>query len=319
MENIKITKQLQDYLLEWINYLENHLQYSQHTTKAYLTDTFYFFVFLNKHFGEQVSLELLRNITIRDIRSWLAVRKNNDIQTISNSRALSVLRSFFKFLKEEHSIKNEAVFNIKISKIPKPLPRALVPNQAISATEVIKDISLKSWIGLRDKAILLLMYGCGLRISEVLSLTQSATGINTEGKAISINSDTIAIKGKGNKERMVPLLPQIKEAIISYVEACPYTLEDLLFFGANGKPLNPNVFRANVRNLRKSMGFPDYTSPHAFRHSFATHLLNNGGDLSTIQDLLGHKNISSTERYAKVNVESLIENYSKSHPRSSRK
>ena len=195
----------------------------------------------------------------------------------------------------------------KILKNYKPLPKGLSLDEAVEATQLIENISKKRWIGLRDKAILMLLYGCGLRISEALSLKESS---------FQDNHQKLIVKGKGQKERMIPLLPQVAESIHQYLESCPHEITEEIFVGASGKKLNPDVFRSNLRELKKSMGLPDYASPHAFRHSFATHLLNQSGDLRTIQVLLGHQSLSTTQKYTKLDINNLIDSYSSFHPKS---
>ncbi len=304
---IKVDQSVNNLIKEWINYLTHQKRYSAHTTKAYLTDLFYFFSFLNSYTEEQVTLKSIEQISIQDFRAWLASRKNNDLKSTSNSRALSVVRNFFKYIKIIHNIENQAIFNIQIINSHKPLPKALSKESAIEATNNIELMS-EDWTGKRDLAILSLMYGAGLRISEVLSLKR--TDLNQ------LENSQILVKGKGGKERIVPILDFIKDTIQTYISNCPYNLENYLFLGTRGKKLNPDVFRHKIQKLRGFLNLPEHASPHAFRHSFATHLLANGGDIRTIQELLGHQSISTTQRYTKVDAENLINAYKKFHPKS---
>ena len=304
---IKIARDLKSCIEAWINYLDHNMMYSKHTLDAYMTDVFYFLQFLSNHYEQSISLNKLADVTIQDFRAWLASRKKEDLKTTSNTRALSVIRNFFRYLNSKHNIDNKNIFTIKILKNYKTLPKSLSLDEAMEATQLIENISKKRWIGLRDKAILILLYGCGLRISEALSLKKS----NFQD-----NNQKLIIKGKGQKERVIPVLPQVAESISKYMESCPHELIEEIFVGASGKKLNPDVFRANLRELKKSIGLPNYASPHAFRHSFATHLLNQNGDLRTIQVLLGHQSLSTTQKYTKLYINNLIDSYSSFHPKS---
>jgi len=307
MPTIKIAKELQIYIEEWLVYLQYNMIYSEHTLDAYVTDLFYFLSFIYGHYQKSVSIAMISDLSIQDFRAWLASRKKNNLKTSSNSRALSVIRSFYKYLKIKKNIDNKNIFAIKILKNTQNLPRGIPLDSAIEATKMIETISKHRWVGLRDKAVLMLLYGCGLRISEALSVNK---------QDFKDDSSYIIIQGKGQKERSVPILPKVKNAIMEYIDSCPYELMDHIFVGIGGKKLNPDVFRANLRELKKSIGLPEYASPHAFRHSFATHLLNEDGDLRTIQVLLGHKKLSTTQRYTKVDLKNLISMYSNFHPKS---
>lgn len=305
---IRVDQDVQMLIKAWMDYISQQKRYSQHTSKAYVTDLFYFFTFINMHTGEMVTKQLIANIAIQDFRAWLASRKNRDLKGASNARALSVIRSFYKYLKKNHDIENQAIFNIQIVNVNRSLPKALSKEAAMEATSNI-EIMADDWTGKRDLAILSLMYGAGLRISEVLSLKKSDLP--------QFANSQILIKGKGGNERIVPILYCIVDAIEEYIKNCPFNLDgESLFLGAKGKKLNPDVFRHKLQKLRKFLNLPEYASPHAFRHSFATHLLANGGDIRTIQELLGHQSISTTQRYTKVDAENLIAAYKKFHPKS---
>ena len=307
MTIIKIAKELQLIIEEWLNYLKNNLVYSRHTLDAYATDLFYFFNFIHHHYQESVSISIISNLQIQDFRAWLAARKKDNIKTVSNARALSVIRNFYRYLKNKKHIENKNVFTIKILKNTKTLPKGLPLDATIEAIKTIESLPKQRWIGLRDKAVLMLLYGCGLRINEVLSLHH---------KDFKDNMTQLIVKGKGNKYRIVPVLQQVRSALEEYIHSCPNNLNDFIFVGISGKKLNPDVFRSNLRKLKKSLGLPEYTSPHAFRHSFATHLLNQNGDLRTIQVLLGHKSLSTTQKYTKIDVQNLMSAYSSFHPKS---
>ena len=309
MSSVKINKKVQDCLTHWVTYLEKNLHYSKNTINAYITDTYYFLQFIFKHYEEPITLELLDKLEIYDFRSWLAYRRRQSIASVSNNRTLSSIKNFYKFLKGHYNINNQSVNHVKIAKLNKPLPRALSIKSAIEIMDAINKISKVHWIGQRNKAIAYLLYGCGLRISEALDL--KITNFSDE-------FSKVTVFGKGKKERELHLLPIIKNQIVQYIADCPYNIksDDYIFFGEKGKRLNPDVFRSTIRKLKIALGLPNFTSPHSLRHSFATHLLANAdGDLRTIQELLGHQNLSTTQRYTKVDINHLMKNFIHSHPR----
>ena len=297
----------------WLLWLETEKRYSPHTVISYRTDLEYFFSFQHQHLGQILDISMLQGLTLPDFRAWLAQRKRQGLFATSTNRALSAVRSFYRYLATHYYLRNDAIHAITSPKKPKSLPRALSKDDSLAATNQISAYAREDWQGKRDMAILLLLYGCGLRIAEALNITRG----DIEQR------DALRILGKGKKERMVPLLPVIIKAIEVYLQNCPYSLakEDLLFRGARGKPLQPAVFQKQIRILRRGLGLPESTTPHSFRHSFATHLLSAGdqGDLVTIQELLGHKTIISTERYLHVNEEQLLKAYNNLHPRSQNK
>lgn len=305
--SIVIEKDLEEAIKSWVSYLALNRKYSRHTQKAYLTDMYYFISFLGKHLGQTIGLNVLKEVTIQYIRSWLAYRHNGNRKANSNARAISVIRSFYKYLSRDFAIKNTAVFNIKVKSNNKPLPKALSKNSALNAVDNIEKL-VTDWTGKRDLAILTLLYGTGLRISEALSLTFADLPLSSE--------QYLRIKGKGNKERAVPVLPIILETIHRYINVCPYDLsQGPIFRSKRGKVLSADSYRIVIRKLRRHLNLPEHTTPHAFRHSFATHLLGGGGDIRTIQELLGHESISTTQRYTKVDAENLIKAYQSFHPR----
>lgn len=293
----------------WLQWLATEKRYSPYTVTSYQTDLHYCLLFFQEHHGGLITPGNLAALTLSDFRSWLAKRHADGFSATSTHRALSSLRSLFRYLATFHSIKNEAIHTLTAPKKPKALPRALSEEESVTATTTIGTYAKDGWQEKRDTAILLLLYGAGLRISEALGLTRSAIE----------NQESLRIHGKGNKERFVPLLPAIREAVDAYLNACPYPIssQDKIFLGARGKPLQPAVFQKQVRLMRQGLGLPDSTTPHAFRHSFATHLLHAGdqGDLSTIQELLGHKTIVSTERYLHISEDRLMQAVNRLHPR----
>jgi integrase/recombinase XerC len=302
----KLDRVIVELLQAWMGYLAKNKGYSQHTLKAYLTDIYFFFHFLNQYKEGLVDLKTINSLSVKDFRAWLASRKNSDHQTSSNARALSVLRSFMRYLIKNDITQNQSLFSIKIINKNKPLPKALSVPDSLRALDNILAI-YPDWTGQRDYAILLLLYGAGLRISEVLSISK---------KDIAGQIGELMIRGKGNKERVVPILPEIREALGCYLRICPHDLSDgVIFKGKSGKPLIASSYRKRLIILRRALNLPEHASPHAYRHSFATHLLANGGDLRTIQELLGHSSISTTQRYTKVEASTLVDAYKKFHPR----
>ncbi len=298
---------MENIVKEWHTWLATNKRFSAHTLKAYEKDLRHFLSFIEKHQERNPDINMLEKFDIKDFRAWLAERKSKNYSMRSSARALAVIKNFFRWLDNEKNIKNTAVFSIRTPKIEKTLPKALPVLGASEAVEKIKTLAKDAWIGKRDTLLLLLLYGSGLRISEALSLKRG----NIE------NKDAIIICGKGNKERMVPILPLISKYLLEYLAACPFplTVNDILFVGQRGKPLDAAVFQARLRTLRRQLGLPESATPHAFRHSFATHLLSEGVDLRSIQQLLGHASLSTTQIYTKIDAGRLKEAYSKAHPR----
>lgn len=296
--------QLNDHFAAWQSWLLDQRKYSPKTAESYGIDLRKFLQFIAAHTSEDVTLSMLEKLEVKDFRAWLAKRKSEDFDQSSNARAMSSVRSFFKFLEKEKVFKNDAANAVRVKGAGRKLPRALSVEQAMQAIGETTDETPENWEDLRDKAIFTLLYGGGLRISEALGL-----GYND------VESDVIKIKGKGNKERLVPILPEIKNAINIYKSACPYSGE-ALFYGAKGKRLRPEIVQKKLRQYRIMLGLPDHATPHSLRHSFATHLLAGGADLRSIQELLGHESLATTERYAHIDSKRLIEGYKKAHPRS---
>lgn len=291
-------------IAEWLEWLCHERNYSTHTVNAYETDLLSFIHTIHSHIGKPPTPTILTNLSTKDFRAWLANRHNKKYSPSSTARALSVVKNFYRFLNRQKKLKNSAIFHIQTPKLSKPLPKALTPENALEATKNISHLSEEPWISARDTALLMLIYGTGLRISEALALTPND---------LMSRDDSITVTGKRKKQRLVPVLPQIKNTIKSYVELCPYQLAPNapLFRGARGKPLNRRILNQQLTKLRSWLNLPDNTSPHTFRHSFATHLLESGGDLRTIQALLGHENLSTTQRYTKINAKHLLSSYQK--------
>lgn len=304
----KSNQEVRDIVSNWLDYLKNHKYFSDDTFKTYYNDLACLFRFLNQYKEAEIDKSILEKLDIKDLRAWLAYRHRNKRANESTARAVSVVRSFFKFLKKAYEIDNQTPFLIRLPKSKQALPKALTVENAIEATSNIQEYASDEWIGLRDAAICTLLYGCGLRINEVLSL-------NAKQKP---RGGFITVLGKGNKIRNVPVLPVVELAITKYIEKCPYIITDdnPLFVGKKGNRLQSSVFRKVMQNLRANLDLPDKTTPHAMRHSFATHLLINGGNLRTIQKLLGHASLSTTQRYTKLDSKRLLEVYKNSHPMS---
>lgn len=291
----------------WLQYLGTEKRFSNHTCENYARDVLAFFAFAREHHGAPVSRAVLERFTLNDFRSYMAARRMAGLGSKSLARALSALRNFYKFLDKREGLKNPNVGEIKTPKIPKSVPK---PLSAEGAGEVLENISSQAkegWIRARDTAIVALLYGCGLRIAEALSLD-----VRDRPKG-----EAMVIRGKGNKERVVPVLPIVHEAVQEYIRLCPYDLPEdgALFLGARGKRLGARAVQKAMENVRRALGLPETATPHALRHSFATHLLSAGGDLRTIQELLGHANLSTTQHYTDVDPEALLKIFEKAHPR----
>jgi len=291
----------------WIAWLSSERRMSPHTVEAYQRDAAGFLGFLVQHRGERTRLGDLAGLKAGDFRAWLAARARDGVSHRSNARALSALKTFFRYLERRHDIENPALANLTGPKIPQSLPRPVTAQTARDILDMPDTMETEPWVAARDTAVLALLYGCGLRISEALSLTPR----HFEG------GDMLRILGKGNKERIVPLLPMVREAVAQYRALMPYEPEadEPLFRGVRGKPLSARQVQKLMQFLRGALGLPESATPHALRHSFATHLLAGGGDLRAIQELLGHANLSTTQHYTQVDMTRLLEVYEKAHPR----
>lgn len=297
---------LKTLINSWHEFLIHEKSFSKHSSSAYLIDLNYFCKFIGEHNAKNCSFEALEQLSISDFRSWLSYRKRNNFAFSSTTRAIAAVKNFFKYLIRFHGFSNKAIFNLRSPKQLASLPKALNQSQTNSALNISAEISKENWIAMRDQALLYLLYGCGLRISEALSL-----------KIKDLSKSTLLVRGKGNKERIVPIIDSVRDHIKEYLNLCPYTRddEDYIFVGKQGKILNPGVFQRQIRYVRNLLNLPETTTPHAFRHSFATHILANGGDLKSIQELLGHENLNTTQKYTKIETSHLLNVYSKAHPK----
>lgn len=303
------TVDLRDAVTDWASWLSEQKRASPHTRAAYLSDLSAFLSFLTGHLGKRCALADLAALKPADFRAWLSARARAGLGRRSQARALSVLRSFFRWLQRNGQVENPAVGSLRAPRLPATLPRALTLAEAEGALDTVTELSDDDWIGKRDLAVLTLLYGCGLRIGEALALTA--------GQAPRPGQETLTVLGKGRKERSLPLLPVVIEAVQAYLAACPFPLPDKgpLFLGKRGGPLGPRRIQEKLRDLRLLLGLPEDATPHALRHSFASHLLAAGGDLRAIQELLGHASLSTTQRYTAIDSERLLEVYDAAHPR----
>ncbi|MFY7962497.1 MAG: tyrosine recombinase XerC [Elsteraceae bacterium] len=291
----------------WLAWLGDERRLSPHTLDGYGRDVAAFLDFLQDHLGERPSLASLAALSTSDLRAYLARRLGSGLAKTSAARHLSSLRALFKYLERRELVANPAIRALRTPRQPKSLPKSLTVMEAADSLAEVDGLAWKPWMGKRDTALLTLLYGCGLRLGEALSLTGADL---TDG-------ELLRVTGKGDKQRVVPMLPVVREAIDAYRAASPFpiTANQPLFRGARGGPLNPGVVQRQVRRLRAHLGLPDSATPHALRHSFATHLLQGGGDLRAIQELLGHASLSTTQRYTANDAEGLAAIHAKAHPR----
>ena len=299
---------------DWRAWLAHERRISDHTLDAYSRDLGSFLRFTAEHLGYPPGLLDLRALGPADFRGFLAHRQARGLARSSTARAMSTLRNFFKFIERQGLVENAAIGGIKTPKVPKSVPKALDEVDALEAVSAVEDLSEEPWIGKRDAAVLLLLYGCGLRIGEALGLNRGQVPEPGDGM------DTIVVTGKGDKQRLVPVLPVVTEALGDYIDACPHdlALDGPLFVGKRGKRLSSRMIQRQMGRVRALLGLPETATPHALRHSFATHLLAGGGDLRTIQELLGHASLSTTQRYTEVDAGRLKSVYDGAHPRARR-
>ncbi|MFL6753033.1 MAG: tyrosine recombinase XerC [Sphingomicrobium sp.] len=290
----------------WAGHLQHDRRRSPHTVRAYVATAHRFIVFLGGHRGQPIGPRDLAGLTAADLRAFLAFRRGAGLGPASAARELSGVRAFLKYAAEQ-SGRIAAIPRTRAPRRPRTLPRPASPEDAMGLARDASEATSSPWIGARDFAILLLLYGAGLRVAEALSLTARALPL----------SATLRVTGKRSKTRIVPVVPAVREAIDEYVRQCPYPLsgDAPLFVGARGGPLNADLVRRSVAAARRRLGLPDSLTPHALRHSFATHLLAAGVDLRSLQELLGHASLSSTQIYTAVDAARLLDVYRHAHPR----
>ena len=306
LEDFSAEADVRSAIGEWLSWLAHEKRVSDHTYAAYARDLTAFLAFMTEHFGAPPNFAALGGMGPGDFRSYLAHRTHAGIARSSIARGMSVLRGFFRFLDREGYVHNPAVRAIRSPRLPQTTPRPLTPDEALDVIREVASLSDEPWIAKRDVALFSLLYGCGLRINEALGLDRGDIP----------SGDVMVITGKGGKQRIVPVLPIVISEINNYLAACPFKGDDRpLFLGARGGRLNPGVVQRQMRRLRAALGLPETATPHALRHSFATHLLSAGGDLRSIQELLGHASLSTTQLYTKVDAERLLRVYDAAHPR----
>ncbi len=299
---------LAKHLNDWQDYLRHEKQVSKHTLRAYSGDLSHFIKFLFDHLGKEPGLNDLSDVGIRDFRAWMSKKAMDGTGNASRARSLSGIKSLLSWLDRQGIMHNAAISTVRSPKLPHKIPRPLHQKQAVNVLESADLLTKEDWIGQRDRALFTLLYGCGLRIDEALSL--NIADLPRDG--------FLRVVGKGNKERQVPVIDIVTQALDAYLEQCifPTLPQRPLFIGARGKRLNQGVAQKAMRDLRVTLGLPENVTPHALRHSFATHLLQNGANLREIQELLGHASLSTTQRYTEVNAEELMRVYKAAHPRS---
>ena len=289
-------------LEQWRDHLAQDRRRSPHTVRAYGAAA--------ARLCERLDLaewDRVAALDTRELRGQLAARRAEGLSNASAARELSALKAFVKFARQQTGASDPAAPRLRGPRIRKGLPRPVTPDDAGNIADLVAGSSKESWIGARDRAVLLLLYGAGLRIAEALALTADAVPLG----------ETLTVTGKGGKQRVVPILPMVREAVAEYAAHCPWPLEpgEPLFRGAKGGPLNQGMVQKAMARARKALGLPATATPHALRHSFATHLLGAGADLRSLQELLGHASLGSTQIYTKVDAATMLETYRDAHPR----
>lgn len=307
LERFAAADDLRDAIGLWFDWLAGERRASPHTVAAYGRDLAGFLDFLKEYRGELPDLATFDELTPRDVRAYAARRATLGISNNSRARNLSVLRGFLHFLERRALTAQSGRGVLRGPRTPQGVPKALSTADAAELIDAPAELVASAWQAKRDIAVLTLLYGCGLRISEALGLTRREAPLAAQ----------VRIVGKGGKERLVPVLAAVRQVIGDYLAACPYPLpaDGPLFVAARGGPLSPRLVQRRMADLRRALGLPETATPHALRHSFATHLLGGGGDLRAIQELLGHASLSTTQRYTSVDAEQLLAVYEAAHPR----
>ncbi|WDR01650.1 tyrosine recombinase XerC [Devosia algicola] len=297
---------IKSHIANWQRELGSVKRLSQNTLEAYSRDLGQFLNFLSAHCGGTVTIDTLNALRGADIRAFMAVRRQQSLGSRSLARALSALKSFFNHLEREGAVSTEALNTIRTPKMARSLPKALTVAEAKNTISTTAEMEERPWVAARDMAVLALCYGAGLRIAEALAITRS-----------DLEDNSLRVTGKGGKVRLVPLIDSVRRSVKTYLELCPFKLwpDDPLFRGVRGGVLSPRLVQMRVVQLRAALGLPPSATPHALRHSFATHLLGRGGDLRAIQELLGHASLSTTQIYTAVDTDRLLESYRLAHPR----
>lgn len=301
-----VDPEIEALLAEWGRDMGAVRRLAPKTLEAYRRDVGQFLTFLNGHAGGVVTLTTLRELRAADVRAFLARRRSEEIGSRSLARALSAIKSFFGFLERRDILRPEALNAIRTPRKPSSLPKALTVGEARATIEMVDALEEQPWVAARDMAVISLLYGAGLRISEALAISRA-----------DLEGETLRVTGKGGRVRLVPLIAPVRAAIETYITLCPFHPEpdEPVFRGEKGGALSPRLIQLRLQQLRGALGLPPSATPHALRHSFATHLLGRGGDLRAIQELLGHASLSTTQIYTAVDTERLLEAYRSAHPR----
>ncbi|MGB0960662.1 MAG: tyrosine recombinase XerC [Halocynthiibacter sp.] len=297
----------QDVLSDWMAHLRGLENAAPTTLSAYQSDLLRYLTFMQQHFDGAGGARMLQSIQTTDMRAWMAHERKGGLSPRSLARMLSAVKSFYRWYAERDGFDPTSVLSTRMPKFEKKLPRPLSPDAAKSMITQINEQGQKDWAAARDVAVMTLLYGCGLRISEALSLT----GTDRE------MGDSLRIRGKGGKDRIVPVLPIAREAVKTYAALCPFPITDEgpLFRAMRGGALGPRAIQKLMQNMRMQLGLPPTATPHALRHSFATHLLGAGGDLRVIQELLGHASLATTQGYTAIDAARLLDVYENAHPK----
>jgi len=304
---IQVSPQARDALQGWLD-LEKALNgAAENTINAYSRDVGEFLAFITQHKGQSQGLTALAEISISDMRAWMAFMRADGLGARSLARKLSAVKNFYRWLSTREGFEPTVVLSTRAPKFTAKLPRPLAVD---AARDMIANVALQHevpWIGARDTAVITVLYGCGLRISEALNLTFADAPL----------PEVLHITGKGGKQRIVPVIAAARDAVSTYLEQCPhpFTKNSPLFRAVRGGALKPRAVQKVIEKTRQQLGLPSTVTPHAMRHSFATHLLGAGGDLRTIQELLGHASLSTTQTYTAVDTARLMEVYNKTHPK----
>jgi integrase/recombinase XerC len=310
-QGVQGTPYLREAVEDWLAYLAVERQLAANTAEAYERDISQFLAFIARAQDKLPDMKQLIALSARDVRAFLAARRSEGVGSRSLSRTLSALRMFYKFLERRGYGKNDAIRAVALPKLPHSVPKPLTAPKATALIDSAEIVSpdAPEWVLARDTAVLALLYGSGLRISEALGLKRKDAPIK--------GRDMLRVTGKGNKTRVVPVLPIVREAVERYLALLPQKLgsEDPLFVGVRGKELSPRIIQLRIAGARTALGLPETATPHALRHSFATHLLGAGADLRAIQELLGHASLSTTQGYTEVDREHLLKAYTRAHPR----
>ena len=302
-----ISPALSHALAGWLDHQRALAGAAENTIKAYQADVLGFLAFMARHHGGQEGLAPLARITVSDMRAWMASERARGVGARSLARSLSAVKTFYRWLAEREGFEPTAVLLTRAPKFTRKLPRPLAEPAAAQMLETVELQARDPWVAARDVAVVTLLYGCGLRISEALGLTGAQAPLPA----------SLRITGKGGKERVVPVLEAARVAVNTYLTLCPYeaTPDAPLFRGQRGGALNPRAVQKVMQQARMQLGLPATATPHALRHSFATHLLTAGGDLRAIQELLGHASLSTTQAYTAVDSAHLMDVYDRAHPR----